>query len=783
MKVGTVGIKLVCGVKMDQNPKTGPLVPEPDLQAAQGQSSAIKKGDFAAGDLICDSYQVIDFLGAGAMGNVYRVKHNVMQTEYALKTLSGDKITQVAWLRFQNEAKSIAKLDHPNIVSIYNMDLHGGYLPFYVMDLLDGPSLFDVIYASGPLDLQTSLEFFIEIALALGYAHKKGIVHRDVKPANIVVLAHPEAHCRLKIVDFGIAKLTEIDANVQQLTNAGEVCGSPYYMSPEQTAAAKLDARSDIYSLGCSLYEVLTGRPPFKGRSAVDTMTMHQTDTPMTLEKASGGKKFPEMLESIMQAVLAKSPMDRYQSMELFADDLAAVKNGEQRPVSPFKKYVAEPPRPAQSKAAAPPPNQQLTGRLFVDDDLPVGRRNDNNGDDGEDAPAQAGKQKQILLAVIATALLVIGAVGGIAVWQFQPKKPAATSVTTAATATAASAAKATGNAPDASTAPASPSTEIVSANAFGAVENDEAMANPWQHFADEILNISPDLQKPRTSINDRAKYSKIITIQGRRCRSFDFPTDFAIGKFSTLAHPVMTLAIGDKTVLEQDKVSFAPNPVLIKYPQYFSRFKPGDLDSLTLAGSEASDQLLKAATAIPKIPKLTLFACSKITPHCLATIDAMPGLQGIQITASGPPLRDLLKLKRLRSLEEIGYSGNPETDLLVPALKNDSALKTLDLSFSKLNKESLDIITKLPNLTSLSLNRVPLSESNLEKIAEMPNIESLALQDYPITNHSILVLQRMQKLRSIFVSSKSLGQLSQERFQKLLPRVRVVFGDSAIGE
>jgi hypothetical protein len=673
-------------------------------------------------------------------------------------------------LRFQNEGKAIAKLNHPNIVSIYNMDLHEGFLPFYVMDLLDGPSLFDVIYQNGPLDLQTALEIFIESSLALGYAHKKGIVHRDVKPANIVVLNSPEPHCRIKIVDFGIAKLTEIDANVQQLTNAGEVCGSPYYMSPEQTAALKIDARSDIYSLGCSLYEALTGRPPFKGRSAVDTMTKHQTDTPMSLEKGSGGVKFPEMLESIMETLLAKSPMDRYQSMELLADDLTCVKNGEQRSISPFKRFVPEPPKSVETKVPQTESRRQhATGRLFVDDAPSITRPSENDDEydrDKEDNEASSSKHtpKRILLIVIAAAVIVVGAIVGLIAVQGQQKK------TAPATAKAAP-------------APAVKSAEIVSANPFGAPENDEAMINPWQRVADEILTIPPELRKPKTSMADRAKYSQTTIIKGQRFRSFDFPRDFVIGKVATVGHPTMLLARGDMTVREGEKVAFAPNPVLIKYPQYFSRFSPGDLNNLMLAGSEASDELLKAATTLPKVPKLTLFACSKITPKCLATIDGMPGLQAIQITASGPPVRDLLKLRRLRSLREIGYSGNPEADLLVAALKDDGALRALDLSFSKLSKESFAIITNLPNLTSLSLNRVPMSDSVLEKIAEMPNLQDLALQDYSLTNHSILILQRMQKLRCIFVSAKSLGRMSKQQFEQLLPRATVIVDESGIGE
>ncbi|MBS1999033.1 MAG: serine/threonine protein kinase, partial [Cyanobacteria bacterium SZAS LIN-2] len=147
--------------------------------------------EFQAGDIVGGTYEVRDFIGAGGMGNVYRVRHTIMQTEYALKTLSTDKVTETAWRRFQNEAQAIARMNHPNIVGIYNLGLEQGRLPYYVMDLPKGQTLAELIETNGPLEPIRAIEIFLEVSAGLSYAHKKGIIHRDIKPANVVILETP----------------------------------------------------------------------------------------------------------------------------------------------------------------------------------------------------------------------------------------------------------------------------------------------------------------------------------------------------------------------------------------------------------------------------------------------------------------------------------------------------------------------------------------------------------------------------------------------------------------
>jgi serine/threonine protein kinase len=323
-------------------------LPQERTQVTGGAGSVA--ADFAPGQTIGNDYEVQAWIGAGGMGNVYRVRHKIMHSTYALKTLSIARITETAWRRFQAEAQAIGRMNHPNIVGIYNLGLHQDRLPFYVMDLLQGQTLQDLIQRNGPLDVNSALTMFLEIAAGMSYAHKKGIVHRDLKPPNIFLVENPGVGSgKIKIVDFGIAKLTgSNDETLQQLTGAGEICGSPLYMSPEQCEGGKIDARSDIYSLGCTLYESLTGSPPYRGRNAMDTMLMHQGAKVPSLAAAAPDRVFPPGLERAVATMLAKAPMDRHQSMDEVAEDLATILKEKDKPEKPFR-------LPAQAPGARRP--------------------------------------------------------------------------------------------------------------------------------------------------------------------------------------------------------------------------------------------------------------------------------------------------------------------------------------------------------------------------------------------------------------------------------------------
>lgn len=293
-----------------------------------GQDNTIPSIEPLPEVIVGESYRLKMLIGEGGMGNVYRAEHIVIGREYALKMLAPDKITQDNWNRFQAEGKAIARLDHPHIVKIYNMGLDKTGFPYYVMDLLEGKSLQDALREKPALQFEDLISIFIQIANALSYAHSKGIIHRDIKPSNIMLLDKPlgrSSEPNAMLVDFGIAKLVTLDAReAQKLTSTGQIYGTPLYMSPEQAIGSQIDARSDIYSFGCALFEALTGKPPFKGPSATETVLMHLNEQPPTLLAASG-IEYGEDLEALIAKLLQKDRDHRYQSMAQVELDLRRI--------------------------------------------------------------------------------------------------------------------------------------------------------------------------------------------------------------------------------------------------------------------------------------------------------------------------------------------------------------------------------------------------------------------------------------------------------------------------
>jgi len=295
--------------------------------------SGKKNRDLKDGDVIGESYRLKELIGQGGMGYVFRAEHILMGKDYALKILAPDQINESNWQRFQSEGKAIAKLDHINIVKIYNMGVDQGEYPFYAMDLLEGPTLADYISSAKIKKMSENdiLDIFIQLAGGFGYAHSRSIIHRDVKPGNVILISGSGNLPTAKIVDFGIAKsIGAQDLHKQSQTATGEVFGSPYYMSPEQCMGRSIDQRSDIYSLGCTFFEVFTGRPPFVGENALATAMMHQNDAAPTLKDFTGkdfsGKNWNDDLEALIARMLAKRPAERYQTMEQVRHDLERIR-------------------------------------------------------------------------------------------------------------------------------------------------------------------------------------------------------------------------------------------------------------------------------------------------------------------------------------------------------------------------------------------------------------------------------------------------------------------------
>jgi serine/threonine-protein kinase len=286
---------------------------------SDGELTSRQKEDLST-TAASERFEFIEILGKGGMGTVYKARNKSTDMLVAVKVFK--PTTTAAWQRFVQEASIMTKLSHASVVKVFDFLLDGDGTAYLVMEMVDGPSLMNVIDCGGAIVQREAVPIFVQCADALEHLHRAGVVHRDIKPSNIILFCEDESNILPKIVDFGVSKCMTLEAS-DRLTLQGEVLGSPLYMSPEQCRGEDVTHLSDIYSMGCVMFEVLSGCPPFVGESYFETMTMHsRSPVPNLREWMNAKHELSPELAAIIERCLAKSPADRYQSAEELATAL-----------------------------------------------------------------------------------------------------------------------------------------------------------------------------------------------------------------------------------------------------------------------------------------------------------------------------------------------------------------------------------------------------------------------------------------------------------------------------
>jgi len=338
---------------------------------------------------LSDRYELGDILGFGGMSEVHLARDVRLHRDVAVKVLRADLARDPSfYLRFRREAQNAAALNHPAIVAVYDTgeaDTPAGPLPYIVMEYVEGVTLRDIVHTDGPMEPQRAIEVIADACQALNFSHQHGIIHRDVKPANIMI----SKTGAVKVMDFGIARALADTGN--PMTQTAAVIGTAQYLSPEQARGEKVDARSDVYSLGCVLYEMLTGEPPFVGDSPVAVAYQHVREDPVPPSQRYAGIS-PE-LDAVVLKALAKNPENRYQTAAEMRTDLIRVHSGE-APDAPKVFTDAE----RTSLLTSPPPSR---GRAQPTEHIPTHPA-------GYVEPQRGGSIGRWLIAVAILAVLTV---------------------------------------------------------------------------------------------------------------------------------------------------------------------------------------------------------------------------------------------------------------------------------------------------------------------------------------------------------------------------------------
>lgn len=606
------------------------------------------------GQVVAGKYEILSHLGAGGMSVVYKARDKAIGRDVALKMLSAARMAdEKSVRRFQQEGTAVGRLSHANIVSVHDFGVLETGEPFLVMDFAEGKTVAELLEFSGRFSALRVMMLVENVLDALVHAHEKGVVHRDLKPGNIILSTSGSADETAKVFDFGIAKLMPHgDSAGHDLTQTGEVFGSPLYMSPEQCLGKSLDGRSDIYSLGCIIFEALAGQPPFQGETTVETIIKHVQEPPPPLSKFCTGSKFPAGLEQLVAKALAKNPDDRFQDAREMRNYVSSI-------ISELKSAdkTAKPISPSQKPSGKSPKNLILPG-------------------------------------FVAGAVLVFGALLFWMIGSFEDKKDHAirTELSNDGLAGMVDEAK---SQTEIQFVPQSfqPYHVIYGAVSFDhsdyVIDDTVAARLANTHGFSELKLTDTDIRLTRSGLGliSRIPLQKVILTSAK------FAPDF----LSTICSiPSMRWL---------DLVEANGRDLLVADMTIVAGCS--DLTTLVVNRSIKSDAAFKPIEGLARLDTLRADEC-QITDQSLNVIGRLSNLH--QLSLNGIPFSaaGLKKISGLKFLDMLNLAGSYTTDAHIDALLGCSNLVSLNLSNSKMTDEGLIKLARLKKLKSLTIVNCP---------------------------------------------------------------------------
>ena len=631
-------------------------------------------------DLVGTTFQkrfaVESFIGAGGAGQVYRCQDLAMRRVVALKILMGN-LNEKSVRRFQTEAIAISRVQHPSLVKVFEFALSEENHPYLIMEFIDGKPLSEVLREKITMKPEACVELFTPLFDALQAMHDKGVIHRDLKPANIMV-SSTSTGSTAKIVDFGIAKL--LTESTEGVTQTGEIFGSPLYMSPEQACGTKVDARTDQYSLGCLIFEALTGTPPHVGKTSIETLLKHQTDRAPTLREASMGGKFYSNLEEVVRRLLAKEPANRYESMNeaKLAFENCLTNSSSAKPLSKSK-----PNSKNNVIAIALTLAISVIGLCaFVWNSASMGVLPQA----GESVSGESGAGKSGISGAF------IGQAGGTKSGDGQiGSRQTALSQTGVGETTAAKNRSVQDSKGDENAL----GSELEATNL--ASNNSEFLKFLQSHAAAREIKVDPDMPDNRLGKQSRFIFNKMINDSGMK-------------GFDTLFH-VETLSLLNCSLLSDKGLQH-----LMHLP----------LADANFAGSPVTDKSVVSLLEIPGLQKLGL-GSTKVTSEAFKK--PSNSLLSLSLDATGinnDCLKYLIKYPKIRSLSLANTKIDDEGIKILKHLP----LYGLWISSTGITDGATDAIASMKNLSYLSVSQTAVTDKFLDKLAPLRDLKQLRIEN-----------------------------------------------------